>query len=44
MGENCMLITLPAKFKKKKKHIKYIHTTLTVKALFGKNDFELSTF
>ena len=38
MGENCMFITLPAK-----KHIKYIHTTLIVKAWFGKNNFELST-
>ena len=41
MGANCMFITLPAKFKKQ--HIKYIHTTLIVKALFGKNNFELST-
>ena len=41
MGENCMFITLPAKFKKQ--HIKYIHTILIVKALFGKNNFELST-
>ena len=44
MGENCMFITLPAKLKKKTQHIKYIHTTLIVKARFGKNIFELSTF
>ena len=30
MGENCMFITLPVKLKKI--NIKYIHTTLIVKA------------
>ena len=31
MGDNCMFITLPAKFKKQHT-VKYIHTTLIVKA------------